>query len=160
MSDVDSAHFRALCGRFATGVVVVTAVDPAGRPIGMTANSFASVSLDPPLVSLNVEHRAEFHATIAATDRFTVNVLSHEQEALSRRFAGTPAPDRLEGVGYQTTEAGRIALDGTIATIECEVFDRYAVGDHTIVIGRVVGGTARDGRPLLYFRGGYRALEG
>jgi flavin reductase (DIM6/NTAB) family NADH-FMN oxidoreductase RutF len=157
-SPVDAAHFRELCGRFATGVVVVTAVGPDGSLAGMTANSFTSVSLQPPLVSINVEHASDFHAVIAAVPRFAINVLATDQESLSRRFAGL-GPDRFAGIGYRQTDRGVIALTGAIAVIECEVVDRLAVGDHTVVIGRVVGGEVHDGRPLLYFRGGYHTLS-
>lgn len=157
MPDVDSAQFRQLCGRFATGVVVITATMPDGSPAGMTANSFTSVSLEPPLVSINVDRAADFHAVIMAADGFVINVLSSEQEATSRRFAG-PAPHRFEGVGYRQVRGGRILLSGVIATIQCDRHAAFDVGDHTIVVGRVVGGEVHDGRPLLYFRGGYHAL--
>jgi flavin reductase (DIM6/NTAB) family NADH-FMN oxidoreductase RutF len=156
--DVDSAQFRELCGRFATGVVVITATGPDGAPAGMTANSFTSVSLDPPLVSINVDHQADFHAIVADAAHFTINVLSADQESLSRRFAGPAGADRFEGIGYRITDAGRILLTGAVATIECETFQRIAAGDHTIVIGRVASGEANAGRPLLYFRGGYHTL--
>ncbi len=158
MTDLDGAQFRELCGRFATGVVVVTALDPDQSPAGMTANSFASVSLDPPLISFNVDRASDFHRAIATAETFAVNVLGAGQEALSRRFAKTPGPERFEGVGYRRTDTGRIHLAGAIATLDCETFERFPVGDHTVVIGRVVGGEAHDGRPLLYFRGGYRNL--
>lgn len=157
MSDVDSAQFRQLCGRFATGVVVVTAVAPDGSPCGMTANSFTSVSLEPPLVSVNIDHGSDFHAAVLQADAFVINVLETSQEALSRRFAG-PARQRFDGVGYRRTEGGRIVLDGVIAAIECERHALFEAGDHTVVIGRVVGGSVHDGRPLLYFRGGYHYL--
>jgi flavin reductase (DIM6/NTAB) family NADH-FMN oxidoreductase RutF len=156
---VGPAEFRELCGRFATGVVVVTAVGPDDQPAGMTANSLTSVSLDPPLVSIAVEHRAEFHAIIEATSQFTINVLATDQEAVSRRFATPSTTDRFAGIGYRTTESGRVYLVGVVAAIECETVHRLPVGDHTVVIGRVVGGEVHDRRPLLYFRGGYHALS-
>ncbi len=154
---VDAAQFRELCGRFATGVVVVTTVAEDGTPAGMTANSFTSVSLDPPMVSINVEHASDFHRTIVAAAGFAINVLGQDQEILSRRFAG-PGPDRFAGIGYRRTDRGLIVLTGAVAVIECEMFQRFPIGDHTIVIGRVVGGEVHDGRPLLYFRGGYHTL--
>ena len=159
MSDVDAAQFRELCGRFATGVVVITAPGPAGAPAGMTANSFTSVSLTPPLVSVNIDRAAEFHPVIAAARQFTINVLGTDQEAISRRFAQSPDPDRFAGIGYRRTDSGRIHLTGAIATIECDVHQVVDAGDHSIVLGRVVGGEARDGAPLVYFRGGYRSLS-
>ena len=156
--DVDDAQFRQLLGRFATGVAVITVAAPDGRPHGMTANSLASVSLKPPLVSLAVDHTAELHGLITKRDVFVANILSGHQEALSRRFAD-PHDDRFEGVGYSTSRNGGILLDGALAHIECERFAVYPGGDHTIIVGRVIGGDTGDGHPLLYYRGGYAALS-
>jgi flavin reductase (DIM6/NTAB) family NADH-FMN oxidoreductase RutF len=152
---VDTSQFRQLCGRFATGVVVVTASDRSGEHHGMTANSFTSVSLDPPLVSINVERAASFHAVISEAERFALNVLSTEQEAISRHFAGSEA-HRFEG--YRTLGSGQVVLEGVIAAIECAAYTRFEVGDHTVFVGQVIGGEVKDGRPLLYFRGGYHEL--
>ena len=152
---IDSAQFRQLCGRFATGVVVITATDDDGVHHGMTANSFTSVSLDPPLVSINVDHGAAFHRVVTHAEHFAINILESGQEAMSRHFAGSEA-HRFEG--YRRTASGQVVLDGVIATIECEPHALFETGDHTIVVGRVVGGEVRDGRPLLYFRGGYHTL--
>ncbi|MBM4188374.1 MAG: flavin reductase family protein [Gemmatimonadetes bacterium] len=156
-SPLDAAQFRELCGRFATGVVVVTASPASGAPAGMTANSFASVSLEPPLVSVNVDRGSEFHAVIERAASFAINVLSQDQEWISRRFAAS-ASNRFDGVGYRRSERGSIVLAGVVAVIECETLERIPVGDHTIVIGRVVGGDTHDLAPLLYYRGGYRTL--
>jgi flavin reductase (DIM6/NTAB) family NADH-FMN oxidoreductase RutF len=157
MPDVDDAQFRQLLGRFATGVAVITVAAPDDRPHGMTANSLASVSLRPPLVSLAIDHRAELHGLITRRDVFVANILAGHQEALSRRFAD-PHDDRFEGIGYTVSRNGGILLDGALAHIECVRHDMLEAGDHTVVIGRVVGGAARDGRPLLYYRGGYGTL--
>jgi flavin reductase (DIM6/NTAB) family NADH-FMN oxidoreductase RutF len=155
--DVDPAQFRQLLGRFATGVTVITVTAPDGRPHGMTANSLASVSLSPPLISVCIDHRAEMHAVITKAELFVVNILAQNQEGLSRRFAD-PHDDRFDGVGYQLSQDGGVLLDGAIAHLECRRETMYEAGDHTIVIGRVLGGTTSEGRPLLYFRGGYAAL--
>jgi flavin reductase (DIM6/NTAB) family NADH-FMN oxidoreductase RutF len=144
-------------GRFATGVTVLTVNGPADRPLGMTASSLASVSLVPPLVSVCVDHEAELHDTILAAPVFVVNVLESRQEALSRRFADQHE-DRFEGVGYHRSPEGLVLLDGALAHIECDRFASYPGGDHTIIIGRVIGGSTGDGRPLLYYRGGYGSL--
>ncbi len=158
--NLEPAEFRELCGRFATGVVIVTATAPDGAPAGMTANSFASVSLAPPLISINVDQSADFHRVIATARAFVITVLGHDQEALSRRFAGgAPAPDRLAGVGYHRTDRGGIVLTGGIGFLECDVEQVVGAGDHSIVIGRVIGGLTQEGRPLLYFRGGYHSLS-
>ena len=145
-------------GRFATGVTVLTVRDAEGRPAGMTASSLASVSLDPPLVSVCVDHTADLHAFIIAAPDFVVNILESGQEELARRFADQHE-DRFAGVGYHLGPDGQVRLDGALAHIECARFTTYAGGDHTIVIGRVIGGDTHDGRPLLYYRGGYAALE-
>jgi len=154
---VDPAHFRELMGRFATGVTVLTVNSPGDRPLGMTASSLASVSLVPPLVSVCVDHQAELHDTIVAAPVFVVNILESRQEALSRRFADRHE-DRFEGVGYHRSPEGLVLLDGALAHIECDRFASFPGGDHTIIIGRVIGGSAGEGRPLLYYRGGYGGL--
>jgi flavin reductase (DIM6/NTAB) family NADH-FMN oxidoreductase RutF len=155
--DVDDAQFRQLLGRFATGVVVITLTSPDGQPHGMTANSLASVSLRPPLLSVSIDHGATMHDLVTGADQFVINVLSSHQEALSRRFAD-PHDDRFEGVGYHGGQHTGVLLDGALAHIECVRHDTVEAGDHTIVIGRVVAGETVDGRPLLYYRGGYAAL--
>ena len=119
-----------------------------------------SVSLAPPLISINVEQSADFHRVIVTARGFVINILAHDQESLSRRFAGgAPSSDRFGGVGYRRSDAGGIVLTGGIGFIECEVEQSVASGDLTIVIGRVVGGETHEGRPLLYFRGGYHSLS-
>jgi flavin reductase (DIM6/NTAB) family NADH-FMN oxidoreductase RutF len=155
---VDPARFRQLLGRFATGVTVLTVRDPAGQPAGMTASSLASVSLEPPLVSVCVDHAADLHDLIVAAPEFVVNILESGQEELSRRFADKHE-DRFAGIGYHAGPDGQIFLDGALAHIECERFAEYPGGDHTIIVGRVIGGDTRDGHPLLYYRGGYAVLS-
>ena len=145
-------------GRFATGVTILTVNGPDARPLGMTASSLASVSLVPPLVSVCVDHQAELHDAIVAAPVFVVNILESGQEVLARRFADRHE-DRFDGVGYHRSPEGLVLLDGALAHIECVRFAMYPGGDHTIVIGRVIGGSTGEGRPLLYYRGGYGSLE-
>ncbi len=144
-------------GRFATGVTVLTVNGPGDRPLGMTASSLASVSLVPPLVSVCVDHQAELHDTMLASPVFVVNILEGHQESLSRRFADRHE-DRFDGVGYHRSPEGLVLLDGALAHLQCDRFASYPGGDHTIIIGRVIGGSTGDGRPLLYYRGGYGTL--
>ncbi len=155
--DVDPHEFRQLLGRFATGVTVVTTRDAAQRPYGMTASSLSSVSLEPPLVLLSVEKIAKIHAVLLAAPHFVVNILAADQETLSRRFA-RKEDDRFDGIGYTESPDGIPVLDGVLAHIECERWALHDAGDHTLLIGRVTGGRALDGRPLCYFRGGYTGL--
>lgn len=151
---MDPARFRELMGRFATGVTVLTVDGPGHRPLGMTASSLASVSLVPPLVSVCVDHQAALHDRILASPVFVVNILESRQESLSRRFADRHE-ERFEGVGYHRNPEGLVLLDGALAHLECDHFAHHPGGDHTIIIGRVIGGATGDGRPLLYYRGGY-----
>jgi flavin reductase (DIM6/NTAB) family NADH-FMN oxidoreductase RutF len=137
---------------------VITVKGEDGRPMGMTASSLASVSLHPPLVSVCIDHAAELHDVIVAAGEFVVNILEGRQETLARRFADKHE-DRFEGIGYRRSPEGLVLLDGVLAHIECEHYATYPGGDHTIVIGRVVGGNAAEGRPLLYYRGGYASLQ-
>ena len=155
--DIDAPRFRQLLGRFTTGVTVVTTRLPDGRPAGMTANSLASVSLDPPLLSACIDHEAELHDALVAAPGFVVNILSSHQEALSRRFAANHL-DRFDGVGYRDSQGGRPILEGALAWIECTPHATYPGGDHTILVGRVLQGDTADGAPLVYFRGGYTGL--
>jgi flavin reductase (DIM6/NTAB) family NADH-FMN oxidoreductase RutF len=124
----------------------------------MTANSLASVSLSPPLLSICVEHRAEMFRLMSESTEFLLNILGAEQEAISRRFAGEHRQDRFDGLGYRQSPRGLAVLDGIIAYIECERVAVYPLGDHSLFVGRVVGGATSEGRPLLYYRGGYAGL--
>ncbi len=157
MPGVDPAQFRQLLGSFATGVTVVTTRDSAGRPIGMTASSVASVSLNPPLVLVSIDQANDMHPALSAAKRFVLNVLAHDQEALSRRFAAEH-PDRFDGVAYRESKHGLPVIEGVVASIECEKQATAPGGDHTVFFGLVTGGTASDRRPLLYHRGGYTGL--
>lgn len=155
--EVEPSTFRQLLGRFATGVTVITLPGPDGRPAGMTASSLASVSLQPPLLSVCIDREADLHKLIVTAPAFMVNVLESRQEALSRRFA-EQHPDRFAGVGYQVGPAGEILLDGALAHIECRHHAVYDGGDHSIIVGLVTGGSTGEGHSLLYYRGGYAAL--
>ncbi|HEX9579967.1 MAG TPA: flavin reductase family protein [Gemmatimonadales bacterium] len=159
MSDVDPTLFRQLLGRFATGVTVLTTLDPEGRPGGMTASALAAVSLDPPLLLVCVDRGTDFGAVLAPAATFAVNVLARDQEALSRRFAADGV-DRFAGVKWTPGPGGLPLLDGVVAHVLCENWDRRDVGDHTVFFGRVIGGTAFDRPPLVHLRGGYTSVAG
>ena len=157
---MDQYTYRQLCGRFATGVVIVTARDGDGAPCGMTANSFASVSLDPPLISIAVGHEATIHPLLLGTRIFAVSILESRQESLSRRFA-SGLPDRFEGVGWHEGPEGQVLLDGALAHLHCEKWSEVPAGDHSLFLGRVTGGSAAEhGRPLLFYRSGYADPDG
>ncbi|MBU6282011.1 flavin reductase family protein [bacterium] len=154
----DQSEFRRVLGHFATGVTVVTTLDAEGKPAGLTANAVSSVSLDPPLVLVCVDKKAETAACFAASGVFTVNILSEEQEGLSRRFAKS-GPDKFSGVGFHAGGNGAPVLEGALARIECRIRQSVEAGDHVIHIGLAEAiGVEGELDPLLYFRGGYRNL--
>ncbi|HEV2644173.1 MAG TPA: flavin reductase family protein [Candidatus Elarobacter sp.] len=155
---LDPDAFRAALGRFATGVTVVTATDAEGHHHGMTVSAFASVSLDPPLVAICIEHGASMHDLLTSTSHFAVNVLSSAQEPIARRFAETGA-QRFAGIGYHVGERGVPLIDDVLAWIECDRVALHPGGDHTLIIGETQIATVRDARPLLYYRGGFAQLE-
>ena len=155
---IGPSAFRELLGRFVTGVTVVTTVSPDGTPVGMTANSVASVSLDPPLVLICVDHDSAMHGDLKQAAGFVVNVLALDQEEISRRFAENRG-DRFAGIGYQPGPQGAPILDGVVAHIECDNHSSIEAGDHTIFVGRVTGGTTESGHPLVFYRGGYSELK-
>ncbi len=153
-----AAEFRTLMGRFASGVTVATAIDGNGRAVGMTATAVAAVSLDPPLVLVGVNHSDPLHGALERARTFGLNVLASDQEIVSRRFAADAA-ERFDGVPYHTEPHGVPLLDGVVAAIVCERWHAVPAGDHTLFIGRVLGGVATDRAPLLHFRGGYATAE-
>lgn len=155
---VDPPQFRQLLGRFATGVTVLTTRAASGDPVGMTASSVASVSLEPPLVLVSVDHKNDMHDALAAAQHFVLNVLGVDQEGLARRFAETET-ERFRGVSYRENARGIAVLEGVIAHIECAKQATVPGGDHSVFFGLVVGGDATEGRPLLYYRGGYAGLS-
>jgi flavin reductase (DIM6/NTAB) family NADH-FMN oxidoreductase RutF len=156
---IDPDTFRAALGRFASGVTVVTTCDDDGRDHGMTVSAFCSVSLDPPLVLACIGHDASMYPTIKSADRFGVSILAVGQEALARRFADQRS-DRFDGVGYSRGKLGVALIDDALAHLECAVVDRREAGDHTIVVGSVDTAACHQGRPLVYYRGGYTQLDG
>lgn len=155
---LDTNDFRRAMGCFATGVTVIT-VDQGGEVHGMTANAFASVSLDPMLVLVCVDHRARTHAHLHARKRFGVNVLRSDQQAISEYYArSTETHQRAEEAGatFDRTAHGTPLLHGALAYLECRLHATQKAGDHTIFIAEVEDVVVRDGEPLLFFRGQYR----
>jgi flavin reductase (DIM6/NTAB) family NADH-FMN oxidoreductase RutF len=154
---VSSDEFRAVLGRFPSGVTVVTTTAADGIDQGMTVSAFASVSLDPPLVLICIERTASAHDALATASGFVVNILSANQEQIARRFSIVDI-DRFEGVGYGRSGNGYAVLDDVLGVIECSTFALHEAGDHTIIVGQVETANARNGSPLLYYRGGYAQL--
>lgn len=155
---IDPDSFRAVLGRFAAGVTVVTALGDDGRDVGMTVSAFCSLSLEPTLVLVCIARDASLHPLLHEGRPFAVNILAAGQEALSRRFSG-PDPNRFEGIGFQRGRTGVALLDDVLAHVECRIAHLHPGGDHTICVGQVESAEVRPERPLLYYRGGYAQLE-
>jgi flavin reductase (DIM6/NTAB) family NADH-FMN oxidoreductase RutF len=158
---IDADTFRAVLGRFASGVTIVTARDRAGKDHGMTVSAFTSLSLNPSLVLFCVDHAASMHDLLLGHPHFGVSILSSSQEAYSRRFADQTAErsERFDGIAYRRGDRGVVLIDDALAHLECKVLQHHDAGDHTVFIAEVERAQALDGRPLLYFRGGYAQLE-
>lgn len=159
MPPLDPDTFRSVLGRFASGVTIVTTRDDHGRDHGMTVSAFCSLSLAPPLVLVCIDRTASMHDLLVPGRTFVVNVLSAQQETLSRRFASGDPPNRFEGIGFVRGSGGAAVLDDVLAWLDCRVHAVHAEGDHTIVVGRVDSADVRPERPLLYYRSGYATLE-
>jgi flavin reductase len=158
---ISQAKFREAMGSFATGVTVIT-VDYGGEVQGMTANAFTSVSLDPLLVLVCVDHRARTHGHLHAKKRFGVNVLAENQRGISEYYARA-APmeqhaDKEAGARFDRTIHGTPVLHGALVYLECRLQSAQDAGDHTIFIAEVEDVVVRQGDPLLYFRGKYRQI--
>jgi flavin reductase (DIM6/NTAB) family NADH-FMN oxidoreductase RutF len=151
--------FRRVLGHFATGVTVITTCDTDGRPAGLTASAFTSVSLEPPLVLVCVDHKSQSFPALVDSGRFAVNILKRGQEAISRRFASTRL-DKFDEVAFRVSELGLPLIEGSLAQLECTTVSTYAEGDHTIFVGRVERAEIGTGEPLLYYRGQYDRLSG
>ena len=158
---LNSAQFRKAMGAFATGVTIIT-LDLDGEVHGMTANAFASVSLDPTLVLVCVDHSTRTHAHLHAKKRFGVNVLCEDQRGISEYYA---RPERSHenaeaeaGARFDRTAQGTPILHGSLAYLECRLHSAQIAGDHTIFIAEVEDVVVQDGQPLLFFRGKYRKV--
>jgi flavin reductase (DIM6/NTAB) family NADH-FMN oxidoreductase RutF len=158
---LNPAEFRKAMGCFATGVTIIT-LDLDGEVHGMTANAFASVSIDPLLVLVCVDHNTRTHAHMQAKKRFGINVLGEEQRAISEYYA-RPArtlehAEAEAGARFDRTKHGTPRLQGALAYLECRLHSSEEAGDHTIFIAEVEDVEVREGDPLLFFRGKYRKV--
>ena len=148
-------EYRNTLGRFATGVTIVTALEH-GKPHGMTANAFVSVSLDPPLVLISIDNRSHMHRLLSLGGTVGVSVLAEDQRALSDHFAGRT----VEGVRVRfVTRAGAMLVEGAIACFVVRVKDVYPAGDHTLYLGTVEYFEHSNDRPLLFYDGKYERLK-
>ena len=154
---IDKEVFRQVLSHFAAGVTVVTTLDAEQRPHGLTATAFSSVSLDPPLVLVCVDKKAETYPQFEPAGIFAVNFLALGQRHISQSFA-KHGGDKFSGVSWRPGALGTPLLDGTIGHVECRIRYWYDAGDHTIMVGEIESADAREGEPLLHFRHAYRAV--
>lgn len=152
-------EFRRVLGHFASGVTIVSTCDADGRPTGLTASAFSSVSLDPPLILVCVDHKSQSYPAMRERGYFAVNILAVDQEAISRRFASSRL-DKFESVPHRITDLGVPVVEGAVAQLECVTVSMHVEGDHTIFVGRVERAATGGGDPLLYARGRYERLSG
>jgi flavin reductase (DIM6/NTAB) family NADH-FMN oxidoreductase RutF len=154
ISSFDEAKFRQVLGHFPTGVVVVTAVSD-GTPVGLAVGSFASVSLDPPLVAFFPGKSSSSWPHIEAAGYFCVNILGDDQEGICRIFA-TRGADKFASIGWKRGRTGAPIINDVVGWIECSIERVDEAGDHYFVLGRVIDlEVEHEGGPLIFFRGGY-----
>src|SRR5208283_4147154 len=150
-------EFKRACGRFPTGITIATVRDTQGTPHGLTVNSFTSVSLDPPLISICLGHAVSLIETFRAASYFGINVLAENQQAISERFA-RKGYDRFEGIEWESGANGVPLIAGVLAAMECCTMERIRAGDHDIFLARMVTARVGHGKPLVYFASAYRRL--
>ncbi len=145
------ASFKAAMGNYPTGVTVVTAFNSDGKPMGLTVNSFASVSLDPLLILWSIDKRVYSYEEFLKVDKFTVNILAADQGDICNLFA-SKVEDRFAECEWNKSELNLPVLSNSLATLECKVFNKVEAGDHTIMIGEVLHIQNAAKEPLLYHR--------
>lgn len=154
---LDARHFRDVLGTFTTGVVIVTTLGEDATPMGLTVNSFNSVSTDPPLVLWSLALKSYSLGAFRAHDHFAVNILSEGQEDMGRVFARSAA-DKFSGIRFDFGQTGVPVLHGAAAHLECRTYARYPGGDHEIFIGEVLVAKDHGLPPLVFHRGAFRRL--
>jgi flavin reductase (DIM6/NTAB) family NADH-FMN oxidoreductase RutF len=157
LTNVPAAEFRRTLSQFASGVTVVTVLDDEGRPHGVTATSFSSLSLDPPLIQWSLKKAAWSYPIFGSATGFAVNILAAGQEQVSQTFA-TAGIDRFGVTAHRFGETGLPLIDGALANLECALEAELPGGDHAIFVGRVLATHRTEGAPLVHWEGRYAAL--
>lgn len=155
-SDIEPKRFREVMGNFATGVAVVTGLDPEGNPLGFTANAVSSVSLDPLLVLVSVDRESTSLPALLGSGGFALSFLRQEDQELARRFARTERDARFEGLELGSGATGVPILRDALAWVDCSLWRSVEAGDHLVLFGKVEAcGTHGAGEPLIFFQGRY-----
>lgn len=155
---ISNEDFRAALSHFASGVTVVTLKDKTGKLHGITVSAFSSVSLNPPLILVCIDNKAGSLRAFHEGKRFVVNVLREEQSEHSARFA-SQMPDKFINIHYHEGLEGIPVLKDSLVNLECRLVDSFVAGDHTIFIGEIERTHIKEGKPLVYYRGGYKKIE-
>ncbi|WP_020191067.1 flavin reductase family protein [Pseudomonas putida] len=156
LPEIDSRAFRNALGNFPTGVAIMTAAQ-GGRKVGITANSFSSVSLNPALILWSIDKRSSSYEIFSQASHFAVNMLAAEQVGLSKIFAKS-GEGKFVSVKHTYGAGGAPVLFGCSSHLECELFDQIDAGDHYVILGKVVAFTDHGLAPLVFHRGGYTSL--
>jgi 3-hydroxy-9,10-secoandrosta-1,3,5(10)-triene-9,17-dione monooxygenase reductase component len=158
---IDARTFRNVLGQFCTGITVITTVHE-GQPVGFACQSFAALSLDPPLVLFCPTKQSRSWAAIEASGNFCVNILHEDQKDVSARF-GSREPDKFAGIDWTPSGLGSPAIDGALAHLDCSVHSVHDGGDHFVVFGGVhslsENSAGKKPRPLLFYQGQYTGIE-
>jgi flavin reductase (DIM6/NTAB) family NADH-FMN oxidoreductase RutF len=155
----DPRAFRNALGSFPTGVAIITTTGADGKPIGLTCNSFSSVSLDPPLVSWGLRLSSKNRESFQAAGGFAINILAEDQKELSARFASSQVADKFEGVPFSRGHLGLPIIDDCVASFECDKFAEHLAGDHVLFLGKVVRfDHGRQEDSLVFYKGAYMML--
>ena len=155
---IGADEFRSALSRFPSGVTVVTTRDAGGRFHGITVSSFASLSLEPPLILVCIEKTTGSYYALQESEFFVVNILAEGQEDISNRFA-SQISDRFDGIDYRLGIGDIPIIENVLATLECRLSYAYEGGDHTIFVGLVEKSEVKNEKPLVYWHGDYRKLE-
>ena len=156
--NIDGRELRNALGRFATGVCIISTVSRSGEAMGLTANSFASVSLDPPLVLWSLQNNSDVFEVFSQPQHFAINVLAREHQELSSRYA-RKGDHSLDPGHFTPGKYGSPLINDALVSFECELHATHEGGDHLIIVGRVKDMLAREhGEPLLFYSGGYHQL--
>ena len=158
LTELDPTDLRRCLASFVTGVTVMTVLDADGKPVGLTANSFSSLSLDPPLIVWSLRTNSSSMPIYQQAQRFVVNILADDQVDISNRFAKS-APDRFNGVSFQPGIDGVPLIDGCIAYLECKLEATYPGGDHLLFVGRIERIQQTERAPLAFVGGNYVAVK-
>lgn len=158
MNSITPEIYRSALGNYTTGVTVVTARGKNGDPVGMTANSFASVSLDPPLVLWSVDKSTPEAEDFQAASHYAIHVLKQDQQKLSRTFSNDSI-DKFTDLSIESGIANLPLLDDCSVRLQCEIVSRHDEGDHIILVAQVLDARIDSAEPLVYFDGEYRRLE-